>query len=493
MTPSSLWEKADAVLETTFIGHQGWQFASRGARILVDPLLVEEFGHRGGVGLVYPPRAIDPGAMAPIDAVILTHEHEDHFNLPTLAAIARSVPVFVPTRSSIAMRLVLEEAGFAVRTYAAGETIAFGDLHFTAFAPDHVTNDEQDEWETAPFLVVDTADGGSFFTSVDVAVSPAIEAFLRQRGVAPGLFAYANNATNLSFQALPAGLAPAPLSIAARFIMDHIRLGNPGLATLMCGGGFSFTGPRTWMNNLFFPLDSNALFEALQLLNPGHRYIVPTPGWSITTTRDRIVSTREASPGLKSLPPRSWPDRTYKPQSAPPPGVSPASGRTRLEAGEREELLERLTAFAGFLYGSGLFRTLYSLSAAELAPGVRQGFAISAITGEDSFLLEYDPSAAAFRDIGGSAKLTAYAAGIECYATDLLEYLRCNLAPSALMFGRLARWRGCNRNISGAIDNAIWLYGHPLRRPDQYLSFYRAILAEQPGEAARVRGRVTPG
>ncbi|MFT3721983.1 MAG: MBL fold metallo-hydrolase [Hyphomonadaceae bacterium] len=477
------------MLETTFIGHQGWQFATARARILVDPLLVEEFGHRGGVGVVFPPRIIDLSAMEPVDAVIFTHEHEDHFNIPSLARIARSVPIFVPARSSTAMRQVIEEAGFIVRLYAPGDAITLGDLQFTAFAPDHVSNEEQDEWETTPFLILDTVDGGSFFTSVDVAVSPAIEAHFRTHGLTPGLWAHANNVTNLSFQALPAGHAPAPLPIAARFIMDHIRLGQPRLATLMCGGGFSFTGLRAWMNNLFFPLNSSALFEALQRLNPAHRYVVPSPGWSMKTTRDAIVSVSERSTGIGLLPRERWPDRSYQPASSPPAGVSPASGRTTLAAGEREELVEQLKAFADFLYGSALFRILYSLSASELPAGVKPGFAISVLSGEDSILLEYDPGSASFQTPAKAAGLSGYAAGIECYATDLLEFLRCRLPPSALMFGRLARWRGCNRNVTGAIDNAIWQYGHPLRHPAAYLDFYRAILAEQPADAPQLRAR----
>jgi hypothetical protein len=477
------------MLVTTFIGHQGWQFATKRARILVDPLLVEAFGHGGGVGVVFPPRVIDVAAMEPIDAVILTHEHEDHFNIPTLAMIARSVPILVPARSSAAMRQVIEEAGFSVRLYAPGDRIAFGDLHFTAFAPDHVSNEEQDEWETTPFLVVDATDGGSFFTSVDVAVSPAIESHLRNNGLTPGLWAHANNVTNLSFQALPAGLAPSPLPIAARFIMDQIRLGAPRLATLMCGGGFSFVGPRAWMNNLFFPLDSSALFEALQRLDPSHRYLVPLPGWSMTTTRDAVIGVSERSTGIGLLPRERWPDRAYRPASAPPDGVSPASGRTTLAGGEREELIERLKSFADFLYGSALFRILYSLSAGELAAGVKPGFAISVLSGEESLLLAYDPGSASFMADKKSAGLSGYAAGIECYATDLLEFLRCRLTPSALMFGRLARWRGCNRNVIGTIDNAIWQYGHPLRRPDAYLEFYRAILAEQPQGGPQLRGK----
>lgn len=477
------------MLETTFIGHQGWQFATARARILVDPVLTEGFGHGGGVGVIYPPRLVDLAAMPPVDAVVLTHEHEDHFSIPTLAAMERSIGVFVPQRSSAAMRKVIEEAGFRVRTYAPGEKLAFGDLLFTAFAPDHLSNDEQDEWETTPFLVTDTVHGGSFFTSVDVAVSPGIEAFLRQRGITPGLWAYANNAMNLSFQALPAGQAPGPLPIAARFIMDHLRVGQPRLASLMCGGGFSFTGPRAWMNNVFFPLDSEALFAALQLLNPSHRYIVPAPGWRITSSADAIIDIAEASPGLGAMPRASWPDRAYRPGLAPPAGVSPASGRTVLAAGERAELLERLSGFARFLYGSPLFRALYSLSAADLPAGMRQAFAISAISGEEGLVFEYDPTLACFRDLSAGGQLSQYAAGIECYASDLLDFLRGRLAPSALMFGRMTRWRGASRISPGAIDNAIWLYGHPLQRPEHALELYRSILAGQAGVRPLLKGR----
>jgi len=40
------------MLETTFLGHQGWRFATAGATILVDPLPVEPFGHNGGGGRI---------------------------------------------------------------------------------------------------------------------------------------------------------------------------------------------------------------------------------------------------------------------------------------------------------------------------------------------------------------------------------------------------------------------------------------------------------
>src|SRR5262249_31101963 len=108
------------VLECTFFGHQGWVFATSGARILVDALLVEPFGHSGGVGLVWPPRKLDIEAMPPVDAAIFTHEHEDHFNIPSVNCLSRDIPVYIPERSSSAMRQFLQEAGFTVHALAAG-------------------------------------------------------------------------------------------------------------------------------------------------------------------------------------------------------------------------------------------------------------------------------------------------------------------------------------------------------------------------------------
>lgn len=477
------------MLETTFLGHQGWQFATRRARILIDPLLVEPFGHGGAVGQVFPPRDLNIAAMGPLDAVVFTHEHEDHFNIPTLNRISRDVPIFVPERSSVAMRQFLNEVGFAVKTIAAGHVVEIGDLQLATYSTDHVRHDEQDEWETTPFLVLDTVDGGSFFSPVDVAVSATIEAQLRQRGINPGLFAYANNVMNMSFQERPPGRSPATLPIAARFLVDHVRRPSPALATLMCGGGFSFTGPRAWMNNLFFPLESESLFKALEMLSPEERFIVPAPGTQIISSKDRIVSITDSASFLRTRPRNEWPDRGYKPSSVPPPGVDPASGRTELKKGELEELTQHLRSFAEFLYGSSLFKILYSLSAGTLPPKVKPSFVVSAMSGDRDHVFEYDPAASSFTVMANASPLAEYAGALECYATDLLEFLRGRIMPSALMFGRVCRWRGTSENITAAIDHALWTYGHPLRRQAQALDMYRALFAAEPSGVPQVSGR----
>ncbi|MEP7210120.1 MAG: MBL fold metallo-hydrolase [Alphaproteobacteria bacterium] len=477
------------MLEVTFLGHQGWQFAAGDMRILVDPLLVEPFGHGGGVGRVYPPRKLDIAAMPPVDAVILTHEHEDHFNIPSINRLSRGIPVYVPERSSIALRQFLAEAGFEVFTLAAGNTLDMGDLHFTCFSPDHLRHDELDEWETMPFLVTDVKDGGSFFTTVDVAVSAGIEAQLRQRGVTPGLWCYANNSMNMSFQEQPLRRPPAVLPIAARFIADHAGRPSPRLATVMCGGGFSFDGARAWLNQLFFPLDSDKLFDGLGKVSADATFHAPMPGAQYIIDKECIRSTTDNTPWLAAAPRDQWPDRTYDPRTEPAKVLDTATGGRALEAAELQELEERLGDFASFLYGGALFRALYSLTVTALPPPVKATFAIGVISGETRHVFEYDPSGCRFVRIEKPGPLSAYVAALECHAADLLAYLRCEIMPSALMFGRVRRWRGGNENFTSAIDQAIWLYAHPLRRPTSYLALYRSLYALEPKDTPKVRGR----
>src|SRR5437870_5501344 len=97
----------------TFLGHHGWVFAAGASALLVDPLLGDGFGHTPSVGLhVYPPRILDLGRFPPVSAVFLTHEHEGHFDLPSLAKLDRNIPNWIPLRSSQAMSRALHALGF---------------------------------------------------------------------------------------------------------------------------------------------------------------------------------------------------------------------------------------------------------------------------------------------------------------------------------------------------------------------------------------------
>ena len=71
--------------------------------LLVDPLLAEDFGHTlRNRFMVYPPRRVDVGRMPALHGVLITHEHEDHFDPPGLARLPRTVPMYLSARASVA-------------------------------------------------------------------------------------------------------------------------------------------------------------------------------------------------------------------------------------------------------------------------------------------------------------------------------------------------------------------------------------------------------
>jgi Beta-lactamase superfamily domain len=483
-----------AVLTTTYLGHQGWLFATCNSCILVDPLLVEPFGHGGSVGVIYPPRILDLGRMPPIDGVFLTHEHEDHFNVPSINRISREVPIYVPRRSSSALHHFLANLGFDVRLLSGGDSVDIGDLRFATFSPDHVRRDELDEWDTSPFCVIDLADGGSFFSTVDVSPPDSMQAQLEELS-GRSLWSITNNTIDMSILECPAGAAPDPIALASRIFADHARRftpSRPPLATLFCGTGFCFRGDRSFLNKHFFPLDSAALASALNLLRPTERFIVPVPGTEIATIGSTIHNVATNSAFLRTARPADWPDRTYSPTGGGQyylEDLHPATARTELKEGELALLTESLSSFAEYLYATPLFRALYSLGDGSLEKDIRPTLGIRAIDGADSRFFEYDPSACGFHLLQGDARLDEYVVGLECFASDLLALLSSNLSPAALMFGRVRRWRCRSHDLIGALDRAVWEYAHPLRHPERYLELYEAIFAREPSCVPRVAAR----
>ncbi len=116
-------------LSLDFIGHSAVVIDLDGVRLLTDPVT------RARVG---PLRRVEPvparDRLRGIDAVLISHLHWDHLDIPSLRDLGRDTPIFVPAGAGPWMR----NAGFtAVREIAQGDTVDVGGVTVRAVPAVH--------------------------------------------------------------------------------------------------------------------------------------------------------------------------------------------------------------------------------------------------------------------------------------------------------------------------------------------------------------------
>jgi L-ascorbate metabolism protein UlaG (beta-lactamase superfamily) len=473
------------MLSTTFLGHQGWLFESKKGCFLVDPLLCEEFGNAQALEYrVHPPRLLKAEKFPKVDGVVLTHEHDDHFDIPSLAQLDRTIPIFLSSRSSSAARQILGEMGFQAHPLVPGRKVVFGDLELTPFCGDHVSVDCGDEWDTLPFFVRDTGGCGNFFSMVDITLTEQHVDWARALASRPIVVGWTNNALDWSHMAdyLAARVEATQecfvkMGVGRKLI--SVKWGAPS-AMLMCAGGFAFHGERAWLNQRVFCVDNEAVCQALENIYKDEQFHATRPGQTFCMEGYRVKKVLEDVPFLATAPRESWPSRA-KNDRTPTHDYEPAIGRRDLETGELDELRRRLDEFAGALVGGTMFKELHSLlenvvegRAPTFALVLRHG------SGDEKLVYAYAPSECAFTE-GAAAARDAYLAGMECWASDLLAVLRGDLGPIALTYGRARLWNALAERFRFDLFGELYRMSHPLRRPAEYLRTYQRRWKESAG------------
>jgi L-ascorbate metabolism protein UlaG (beta-lactamase superfamily) len=113
----------------TWLGHATVLVELGGARLLTDPLLRNRLGHLRRHG-PSPPAA----ATEDLDAVLVSHLHLDHLDLPSLRRLPRTTRVLVPRGAGALLR----RNGFhSVDELAAGDRVAVGPVEVTAVEAVH--------------------------------------------------------------------------------------------------------------------------------------------------------------------------------------------------------------------------------------------------------------------------------------------------------------------------------------------------------------------
>jgi L-ascorbate metabolism protein UlaG (beta-lactamase superfamily) len=113
----------------TYLGHATLLIELGSARVLTDPLLRSGFAH---VRRQAPP--VDVATLGRPDAVLVSHVHHDHLDLPSLRRLGRVAPLVVPRGAGSFLR----SRGFdQVAELSPGEELRTGGTVITATSADH--------------------------------------------------------------------------------------------------------------------------------------------------------------------------------------------------------------------------------------------------------------------------------------------------------------------------------------------------------------------
>jgi L-ascorbate metabolism protein UlaG (beta-lactamase superfamily) len=478
------------MFEVTFLGHQSWQFSAGGATILLDPLLCDGFGQdpRGNGFDVYPPRWLDFAQCPPVDAVLFSHEHEDHFNVPSIERLDRRIPVYLSARSSSAARRLLDDLGFRVSLLQPGERLEIGGLAVLPLAQASLGGSHPGEWDSLALYVSDCDGHGSFFSTVDHRPHGRTFEMLQQRGLRPVLVAYADNEQDHSAMfpwAAPRGDPTGSLVEELRQLVEgSIPRASRPEAVIVCANGFGARGDLAWMNRAVFTRDPVAACQRLER-HFGDLFLAPLPGDTLIFRRGRRAGPLTRSSWIGPLPREDWPSRGGGGRPAAP--FAPATGRLRLDEASRAALARALDEFARFLYASSLFMEMYLLDA-DAAGDRRPTMAFVLLEGDDvesghakgATQWTWDPNGCRFvcEPLGRPSE--ELIAGARCWASDLLAVLEVEMPAASLTMGRLAGWNAAPSRLRFDLPNLLHMYCHPLRAPDRFLALYRALARGEP-------------
>jgi L-ascorbate metabolism protein UlaG (beta-lactamase superfamily) len=135
-------------LSATWVGHSTVLVELDGVRLLTDPLLRVRVAH---LRRLHP---IDSASLGRIDAVLISHEHYDHLDVPSLRKIDPSVPVIAPNGAEPALSRARREH---VRTIAVGEEVDLGGVSVRATPAEHAGGGGLRKGEAVGYLLLGSA------------------------------------------------------------------------------------------------------------------------------------------------------------------------------------------------------------------------------------------------------------------------------------------------------------------------------------------------
>ncbi len=250
-------------MRITLLGHASVLVEMAGTTVLMDPVLGDPFEE--GTVVSCPRRVIDTDQLPPIDILIVSHRHPDHFDLPSLARIDRGVDAICPADPLIVY--ALQQLGF--------ERIQPVHTMAPILGSDFELFPTRSELSSIPeFGMVFRDPTGTFWNQVDTPLSnETIEAVRRHISRVDLLFAmYASQ----NFEFFESRATTFPTETHRRNLESAVCI-HPAMVT-PASSGFRFCGEHAWLNAFLFPISRERFVEDLRAIAPEIEATIMNPG-----------------------------------------------------------------------------------------------------------------------------------------------------------------------------------------------------------------------
>ena len=303
-----------------------WLAEVGGSRVLFDPLI--DGLHHGDVFEVEPRRRIDVSALE-ADFLVVSHTHGDHFDLPSLRALAKADPETVVITSDPVIASATRRLGF--RKVEIVETWSRVDL---AGGARLLTTPSYAEGETEWGVLV-TGDGSavwnqidSYHPEVDTVQATLAEASRRvEHDVTVGLPLALVRWQPVLETAAP--LARAPGFPYAEYALSLARIAEIRARNVIpSAAGVRHTAAYGWMNRYVYPVPHRRAARDIAARAPGTRVLDAAIGTTFRVgATDVSVDERGAHHMVEPLSPFEPKNTLFRPYEMPPIVDPNPSGR----------------------------------------------------------------------------------------------------------------------------------------------------------------------
>jgi len=249
-------------MRVTLLGHASVLVEMAGAVCLMDPVFFDPFEE--GAVVSCPARAVHLDRLPPIDLLVISHRHPDHFDIASIACLPRDVEAICPADPLIVYGL--RKLGFErIHPVEPMGEISSSDFEL------YPTRSESGVIE---FGMVFRDRSGVFFNQVDTFLSAAtIDAVRKRFGMVNLLFAmYASQ----NFEFFESRATEFPHATHRMNLETAVKVGPRMLAP--GAAGFRFAGDHSWLNSFLFPISARRFVADLGRIDPEIEAVVMRPG-----------------------------------------------------------------------------------------------------------------------------------------------------------------------------------------------------------------------